>query len=216
MWEGQGCRNQAVNKIVKLLLEATIELNISLHLKLIPSEDNPADSPSRCVSDNDAMLSPHLWSLLQQTYGGPNGHTIDLMALDSNTQLDKEFHPLPHYTPRHTPSSIGVNFFAQNPAQRRCGKAENGYIFPPTNLVGPVLKHLKAFHAIATLVAPEIRPLPYWWPSVQRAATERLQIALKGDETALFWPSRSTDSFTIKRPLPWNLWAFRLDFSSSC
>lgn len=213
-WEGQGCRNQAVNNIVKLLFEATIELNISLHLELIPSEENPADSPSRCVSDNDVMLSPQLWSLLQDTYGGPNGHTIDLMALDSNSQLDKESHPLPHYTPRHTLSSIGVNFFAQNPAKRCCGTLENGYIFPPTHLVGPVLKHLQDFHAIATLVAPEIRPLPYWWPSVQRAAKKKFKIALKGDETALLWPSKSTNSFTIKRPLPWNLWAFRLDFSS--
>lgn len=63
------------------------------------------------------MLSPRLWSHLQSTYGGPKGHMIDLMALDSNSQLDKESNPLPHYTPRYTPSSIGVNFFAQNPAR---------------------------------------------------------------------------------------------------
>lgn len=116
-WEDQGCHNQTVNGVVKLLLEATLELNISLHLELIPSEENPDDAPSRCTSDNDVMLSPRLWSHLQSTYGGPKGHTIDLMALDSNSQLDKESHPLPHYTPRYTPSSIGVNFFAQNPAR---------------------------------------------------------------------------------------------------
>lgn len=52
-WEGQGCRNQAVNRVVKLLFETTIKLNISLHLQFIPSEENPADSPSCCASDDD-------------------------------------------------------------------------------------------------------------------------------------------------------------------
>lgn len=28
VWEGQGCRNQTVNGVVKLLFEATLELNI--------------------------------------------------------------------------------------------------------------------------------------------------------------------------------------------
>lgn len=161
------------------------------------------------------MLSPRLWSHLQSTYGGPKGHTIDLMALDSNSQLDKESHSLPQYSPRYTPSSIGVNFFAQNLAQSRSGEIENGYIFPPTHLVGPVLKHLQDYHAVATLVAPEIRPLPCWWPFVQRAANEASQIALKGDDTALLWPSKGTNSITVRKPLPWNLWVFRLDFSSS-
>ena len=32
-WEGQGCRNQTVNGVVKLLFEATLELNISLQLE---------------------------------------------------------------------------------------------------------------------------------------------------------------------------------------
>ena len=126
-WEGQGCCNQTVNGVVKLLFEATLELNISLLLELIPSKGNPADPPSRGASDNDVMLSPRLWCLLQKAYSGPKGHTIDLMALDSNSQLNKGSHPLPHYTPRST----GVNFFPQNPAQSRSGELENGYIFPP-------------------------------------------------------------------------------------
>ena len=130
-WEGQGCHNQTVNGVVKLLLAATLELNISLHLELIPSEENPDDAPSRCTSDNDVMLSSRLWSHLQSTYGGPKGHTIDLMALDSNSQLDKESHPLPHYTPRYTPSSIGVNFFAQNPARVVMVKSKIDTSCPP-------------------------------------------------------------------------------------
>lgn len=136
------------------------------------------------------------------------------MALVSNARLDKALLPLPHYAPRYIPSSIGVNFFAQNPARSRCGRTENGYIFPPTHLVSPVLKHLQDFHAIATLVAPEIRPLPYWWPLIQRAAKEAFKIASRGEETALLWPSKGVDCFNIKKPLPWNLWFFRLDFTS--
>ena len=34
------------------------------------------------------MLSPRLWSHLQSTYGGPKGRSIDLMALDSNSQFN--------------------------------------------------------------------------------------------------------------------------------
>ena len=49
--------------------------------------------------------------MVQQQFGGPDGHTCDLMALDSNVMLDKLGHPLPHFTPCPLPGSLGVNMF---------------------------------------------------------------------------------------------------------
>ena len=61
-------------------------------------------------------------------------HSIDLMSLDSNTQVDLQGRPLKHFTPSFTPQSSGVNMFAQSIA---C--SENAYVFPPFTLIGPVL-----------------------------------------------------------------------------
>ena len=41
------------------------------------------------------------------------GHSIDLMALDSNTQTEKNGTPLPHFTLYPTPGSSGVDLFAR-------------------------------------------------------------------------------------------------------
>ena len=64
-------------------------------------------------------------------------HSIDLMSLDSNTQVDLQGCPLKHLTPSFTTQSYGVNMFAQSIA---C--SANAYVFPPFTLIGPVLKFL--------------------------------------------------------------------------
>ena len=130
-------------------------MNVALQLEWVPSAANPADQASREWSDSDVKLAPKFWELVE-SLAGP--HSIDLMALDSNSQCHR------HYTPYPTPLSTGVNFFAHNPGFDEHGREENGYLVPPIYLIGPAIQHLLSCNARATLLVPDIFPRPYWWP----------------------------------------------------
>ncbi|KAK3734225.1 hypothetical protein QZH41_012950 [Actinostola sp. cb2023] len=125
----QSGKNQELNDILKQLHSLLLESNISLNLCYVPSRQNPADAPSRTFSDKDCKLSPAAWLKVEQLFGP---HTIDLMALDSNTQPDVNGNPLKHFPPWFTPLSAGVNVFAQV-----IDGLENAYVFPPFVLVAP-------------------------------------------------------------------------------
>lgn len=57
------------------------------------------------------MLSEKSWSVVE-LYFGP--HSVDLMSLDSNVMRSTDDKALKHFTPCHTPLSLGVNLFCQN------------------------------------------------------------------------------------------------------
>ena len=199
-WLREGCRNQGVNLVLKRIFVTTLRLNVALHLEWVPSAANPADHPSREWSDADVMLAPKFWKSVE-SLAGP--HSIDLMALDSNSQCVR------HYTPSPTPLSTGINFFAHNPRFDEQGREENGYLFPPLYLIGPAIQHLLSSKAKATIVVPDIIPRPYWWPVLCRHATARHLLAEKGNHEALLWPSKRHGFHQPSRvPLPWNLWVF--------
>ena len=83
-----------------------------------------SDAPSRRLSRLDAMLSNRAWNLVQDAFGGTVGHTIDLMALDSNVVFGKDSLPLPHFTPFPSRGSQGVKLFSQD-----LGLAESMCVF---------------------------------------------------------------------------------------
>ena len=75
---------------------------------------------------------------VDQVFGGPRGHTFDLMTLDSNAPMGKDGRPLPHFSPFPSPCSVGVNLFCQD--LRSVSHMCNLYVFPPYGLIGPVLR----------------------------------------------------------------------------
>lgn len=84
-WEKQGSKNVQLNNALQKLHQTAFKLNAVISLKYVPSSANPADPPSRVLSDLDCMLSRKAWQELEKRFGP---HTIDLMFLDSNTQTD--------------------------------------------------------------------------------------------------------------------------------
>ncbi|KAK3745980.1 hypothetical protein QZH41_014655 [Actinostola sp. cb2023] len=76
------------------------------------------------------------WARVQSNFGGIRGHSVDLMALDTNAQQDLSGQPLPHFTPFPTPESAGVNLFAQSP-QTAPAVWDNPYVFPTPQSRGP-------------------------------------------------------------------------------
>ena len=97
----------------KLIFTMTMS-DFFLHFTFVPSRDNPADAPSRRLSAFDNQLHPDIWSLAQKEFGGLDGHTCDLMYLDSNVMMDLHGSAPPHFTSFPTPASLDVNIFAQN------------------------------------------------------------------------------------------------------
>ena len=107
--DDDGCRNSAINEIIKELYRYSRDQNFSIQTFYVPSSHNPADEPSRKCSDLDCMLSVGAWLSLERLFGP---HSFDLMSLDSYFQRDAYSNPPPHYTPWTTPGSAGINVFA--------------------------------------------------------------------------------------------------------
>ncbi|KAK3089815.1 hypothetical protein FSP39_006754 [Pinctada imbricata] len=134
-WENQGGKDPHLNRLMKTLFILTVDLNIKLNLFHVPSSLNEADTPSRSLHITDSMLSDFAWSYVQQLFGP---HSVDLMSLDSNCMKDEFGLCLKHYTPYPTPKSAGVNVFAQD-----LSKEKNAYVFPPFQLIFPLLSCLE-------------------------------------------------------------------------
>ena len=86
-----------------------------LRLFQVPSVNNLADRPSRSLSLADSRLSASCWKRLQDAFGGPDGHSVDLMALPSNVMRSSSGAMLPFFSPHATPGCSGVNLFSQSP-----------------------------------------------------------------------------------------------------
>ena len=74
--ENDGCRNSGVNNVLKDVFDCCREFNFSLDVYYVPSSGNPADFPSRKVSDMDCMLSERAWRQIEHLFGL---HTFDLV-----------------------------------------------------------------------------------------------------------------------------------------
>ena len=96
VWQNGSSRSWELNHVLKEIFDITLNANLYLQLHYIPSADNPADYPSRLLSDLDCMLSPTAWMHVETVFGP---HTIDLMAVTANVQLDQQGRPLKFYSP---------------------------------------------------------------------------------------------------------------------
>ena len=80
-WNHQGGKSSVLTNAIKKLFFTTVELNISLHLSYVPSNANPAGTPSRKLSAHNNMLSPALWQEVQQKFGGIQGQLLRLNGI---------------------------------------------------------------------------------------------------------------------------------------
>ncbi|KAK3713859.1 hypothetical protein QZH41_001889 [Actinostola sp. cb2023] len=172
-WLKQGGDNSQLNDALKELSATLLEYNVTASFQFIHSSCNPANFPSRTLSDKDCMLSKSAWMKVNSRFGP---HTLDLMSLDSNAQKEASGNPLRYFTPHPTPLSSGVNVFAQEfPLEN------NAYVFPHFVIVGPLLKFLAASNSTFTIVAPKLYPLPFRWPLLCSRASSWIQMGSKGD-----------------------------------
>ncbi|KAK6175833.1 hypothetical protein SNE40_014216 [Patella caerulea] len=161
VWGNHGGRDTRLNSIIKEIFNCVVTLNMDLHMKFVPSSLNLADGESRILNASDTMLSSKSWLEVESIYGP---HSVDLMALDSNTMTLSDGTPLRHFTPTFSPLSSGVNVFCQT-----LESESNPYVFPPYGMIFPILCFLEQQHVECTVVVPQIRPLPIWWPMINNA-----------------------------------------------
>ena len=203
-WTRQGSRNHEFNDLLKVLFQLTVDLDIELKLGYIPTDENPADEGSRVLSAQDASLSRDAWNKVQGMFGP---HTVDLMALDSNTMKDPQGKPLRHFTPVRSPGSSGVNMFAQDVSLE-----VNPYVFPPICLITAVISYLeeKAVRGCTVLV-PRNQVVDMWWPKLARCSRDCRLLAHRGEKGVLILPSK--DGWVVdSRGLAWDLYAVRVGF----
>ena len=140
------------------------QLNIDLHLMFVPSFQNQADPPSRRLTLQDAKLCPSLWVVVQELYGGEDGHPVDLMARPSNAQSGLSGAQLPFFSETLLPGSLGINVFVQSPHLYDVSKFKNPYVFPPICLIPHVIQYLRSLQLSYTIVIPDACPRRFWWP----------------------------------------------------
>ena len=178
------------------------EFNFSLDVHYVPSSKNPADFPSRKVSDMDCMVSERAWGQIERLFGP---HTFDLMSLDSNCRHDGTSQCLPRFTHCATPFSSGINVFAQS-----LPSDHNLYVFPPFVLIAPLLKCIfeQDFHGAFTIIIPDLKPRRFWWALLQSLAIDRVFLARTNECGVLLFPSQ-VGRHWFSRKLQWDLWAIR-------
>ena len=152
-WESKVSRSPEVSDVMKSIFQFSLGRNLSLSLQYVPSRSNPADSPSRTLSDLDASLVIGPWNVVDSTFGP---HTIDLMALLSNVKLDRSGRPLKFFSPFPCAQAQGTNVFSQ-----ALSSSENAFVFPPFTLIGPLLRFLTLQPCPFTLIAPDVSPRKY-------------------------------------------------------
>ena len=134
-WVKQISKSPIISDTLKDLFLFTMAHNLSLSLHYVPSHLNPADQPSRVLSDLDCALSQDRWKRIDTTFGP---HTIDLIGPPSNVRHNRSGNPLPFFSPFPCPQSAGTNVFAQSIARQ-----ENAYVFPPFLLIGPLFRFFR-------------------------------------------------------------------------
>ena len=188
-WKKDCSRNARVNNVLKEILDLTLSANLHVILHFVPSEENPADYPSRVSSDLDCSLSLASWHAVQRTFGP---HTVDLVATPDNVQRDLGGRALLFFAPS---PSWGANVFLQVIAP-----SHNAYGFPPFVLVGPLIRFFASQDCPYTIVVPDLRPRKYWWPLLVSSCVDLFKLGSQGDRDILLFLA-DTISGMESRPL---------------
>ena len=186
---------------MKSIFQFSLCRNLSISLQYVTSRSNPADAPSRTLSDLDASLDVRPWNLVESTF---EPRTINLMALPSNVKLDRSGRPLKFFSPFPCVQAQGTNVFSQELAS-----SENAYVFPPFTLIGPLIKYLASQPCPYTLIAPDVSPRKYWWPLLQHQSIAAFKLGQRGENSVLLFPVKTGRSTWERRPLQWDPWVFR-------
>ena len=122
-----------------------------------------------------------LWEIAQREFAGREGHSCDLMALESNAMRDVHGNPIPHFTP------ISRIIWCKSLHASFCFLRSSYYHavrFPPYGPNGAFLKFLHSYRQSCTAVVLEMFPI------LASKALNSKRLAVQGNSSALLVPSR--------------------------
>ena len=127
-WEGDGCKDPRLNKLIKEIYELLKEMKSRLILTWVPTEKQLADDPSRLISaHDDSILRPGLRRLLIE-FLQPN---IDCFADSSNALCTR-------YISRYNEvTSVWTDAMSY-----KLTEGDRPYLYPPRSLMVPCLEIL--------------------------------------------------------------------------
>ena len=204
-WNGLKARSEELVGVLRSLFLWTTDFRVSLRLHWIPTDENPADAPSRLLDRSDCMLSAALRRKLWSAYGP---FSFDLMALPSNVLRDPSGRPLPFFSRYPVPSAAGTCVFAQSPPSGRL------YVYPPFIVITPLLRLLAEWGGVeVVIVLPVFRRQAAWMDLLLPFVQDALPLFARSACGVLQLPS--SDGFHDNLlPLPFGMTAFRCLFPS--
>jgi ribonuclease HI len=154
------------------------------------------------------LCSP-LWGLSEHAFGP---HEVDAMGSDHNAQVSiSSGSPLPRFTRWPSAASAGTNLLSQDVS------GLNVYSNPVFAMMGPVLHFFRSQRALVTLISPGwdgCLPSAPWWPILLEFSVFSCVIARRG-QLGVFDQVSLAGDWLPAGPVPWDVWMFRLDFSTS-
>ena len=182
-WSGLRSKSVELTDVLQTLFLFCMDYYVSLKLHWISTSENPADDPSRALRRSDSALSAVLRRRLWVRFGP---FAFDLMALPSNVFRDPAGRPLPFFSSSPTPSSSGVNVFAQSPPSGVL------YAFPPFVVIVPLINLLVEWGGLsAVVVLPSVPGRhPAWLTLLRPFVLESCPLSVASDVGVLDLPSR--------------------------
>ena len=209
-WGGLKSRTKELTGVLQQLFLFCLDSRVSLKMIWIPTDANPADAPSRELDRGDSMLAPALRRQLWRVYGP---FTFDLMALPSNVMEDAAGRPLPFFSRYPTPSSSGVNVFAQRPPSGLL------YVFPVFGLIPGLVRLFVEWSGLGrdvgvVIVLPSFpEEPPMWIKLLEPYIQDELVLSAPNSTSVLLYPSTKGYQHNLL-PLPYGLTAYRCLFQA--
>ena len=149
VWERKGTsKNLMLNTIGKQIFWLQFLGKFYISLQYVRSQENVSDQYTRQSPGLEATLSQHIFNQIWAKWGPFNW---DLMASAATVRKDPQGRKLSFFSRYFEETASGVDVFAQN----LCF-IEKAYCFPPTPMIGMVVKFLKEQKKDCVLIIPAI------------------------------------------------------------
>ena len=184
----------------KTFLIAAENFNFSLDVHYVPSNKNPAEFPSRKVSDMEFMLSESVFGSRSSVSLGPTPSTSCRWIAIVNTTASV----FP------TLRLVQLQILTESTFLQSLPSDHNLYVFPPFVLIAPLLKCMleQDFHGAFTIIIRDLKPRRFWWALLQSLAVDRVLLGRKNEDGVMLFPSQDSQHWS-SRKLQRDLWAIR-------
>ena len=196
-------KDPATRALLVNLFDLQVEYGFILTLKWIPTAANSvADAISRPSRESIVRLQPDAFRLVWDDLGP---FKIDLMAsTESAKHIPRSTSTSPFFSQYDCARSSGVDVLAQDFSRVPIpGEQAFGCCFPPPVMAGHIVEHLAECQAHDVIIVPDTRA--YWFPLVQQATVQSLEVAPRAASGYFKRPSQDG----VPRELQYPKWAMR-------